>query len=668
MKRFWVLVILFVGWLHLHGSMALAIDSDHAAHALISQHCLDCHQGDDAESGIDLEGLLKSTASLPPAALVSDDVSATWAKVEKVIKQGRMPPSGEDPINQNARQNFLNWFHERIVLKNGETQIGPTPLRRLTHYEFLNSLEDLLGVTVRPDYNFLSSVNVERGFVEKLLPVEVPGKSGFVNDANAMAEQPLPLLEYMKCVDFALSKMNTSESALEKQFGFRKLPDELNEPQIRFIAEEFLHRALRGKNTDQHTARAVATFQSESRNNATLPALKSMLRTILLSPEFFYRLETTQSQASPYQVSDVELATRLSFFLHGSTPDQELLAIAETGTLKQPDVLEKQVTRLLNQPRRISLSERFAAQWLGFEDLISDTDLDERGVPTINRAQYDEMLYFFDELFRSDLSLLNIVESDWAYVSKYNQNTYGKDQFKPRQAFDSRYTDVLASRRRTGSQRKGIENIYDPPTLYTVLGDRYGGIITSAAVMRTTSAPERTSPVRRGVWLLDKMIGEKLEAPKNVPPITNAIRSLPTPNPGKLDIIKAHTEMESCQICHKDIDPIGFGLENFGPSGRWRTTYRDKSAVLSEGVLPGGTTFSSPKQLKQQLLETYRENIVRNFIQRLLAYAIGRSLQPHDRVTVDQIYQRVIDADFRSGVVIREIVRSQQFLCRQDNG
>ncbi len=201
-----------------------------------------------------------------------------------------------------------------------------------------------------------------------------------------------------------------------------------------------------------------------------------------------------------------------------------------------------------------------------------------------------------------------------------------------------------------------------------MLGDRYGGIITSAAVMRTTSAPERTSPVRRGVWLLDKMIGEKLEAPKNVPPITNAIGSLPTPNPGKLDIIKAHTEMESCQICHKDIDPIGFGLENFGPSGRWRTTYRDKSAVLSEGVLPGGTTFSSPKQLKQQLLETYRENIVRNFIQRLLAYAIGRSLQPHDRVTVDQIYQRVIDADFRSGVVIREIVRSQQFLCRQDNG
>jgi hypothetical protein len=668
MRRPWSLLILIAFGLPLHGDRTTVIASDHAAHALISQNCLDCHQGEDAESGIDLETLLHRTASTLAADQIPEDASAAWAVVEKVIKQGRMPPSGEGEVDQSTRQNFFDWFHERIVLRNGETQIGPTPLRRLTHYEFLNSLEDLLGVSVRPEYNFLSSVNVERGFVEKLLPVEVPGENGFVNDAHTMSEQPLPLLEYIKCVDFALSKINTSESSLEKQFGFRKLPNELPESQIRIIAESFLHRALRGKNTEKHTTQAVAAFQSAARHAGSLPAFKSMLRTILLSPEFFYRLEDTRSQASPYAVSDVELATRLSFFLHGSTPDQELLSLAAKGTLKQHDVLDQQITRLLNHPRRISLSERFAAQWLGFEDLISESDLDERGVPTINRAQYDELLYFFDELFRSDRSLLEIVESDWAYVSKYNQNTYGKDQFKPRQAFDSSYTNVLASRRRTGNQRKGIENIYDPPTLFAVTGERYGGVITSAAIMRTTSAPERTSPVRRGVWLLDKIIGEKLEAPKNVPPIDATLGSLPTPNPGKLDIIKAHTDMESCQLCHKDIDPIGFGLENFDPSGRWRTTYRDKSAIVSEGVLPGGTTFSSPKQLKRQLLDTYREKIVRNFIQRLLAYAIGRSLYPHDRVTVDQIYQRVVEGDYRCGVVIREIVRSQQFLCRQDNG
>ena len=668
MRRSWTLLSLIAFSFPLHDNRATVIASDHAAQALISRHCLDCHQGEDAESGVDLEKLLQRTASTQAADPVPEDASAAWAVVEKVIERGRMPPSGEGEVDQSTRQQFFDWFHERIVLKNGETQIGPTPLRRLTHYEFLNSLEDLLGVTLRPEYNFLSSVNVEKGFVEKLLPVEVPGENGFVNDAHTMSEQPLPLLEYIKCVDFALSKINTSEGSLEKQFGFRKLPDELPESQIRIIAESFLHRALRGKNTKKHTEQAIAAFQSASRHAGSLPAFKSMLRTILLSPEFFYRLEDSRSQASPYAVSDVELATRLSFFLHGSTPDKELLTLAAKGTLKQLDVLDQQIARLLNHSRRISLSERFAAQWLGFEDLISESDLDERGVPTINRAQYDELLYFFDELFRSDLSLLDIVESDWAYVSKYNRNTYGKDQFKLRQAFDSRYADVLASRRRTGSQRKGIENIYDPPTLHTVTGERYGGVITSAAIMRTTSAPERTSPVRRGVWLLDKIIGEKLEAPKNVPPIEATLGSLPTPNPGKLDILKAHTDMESCQLCHKDIDPIGFGLENFGPSGRWRTTYRDKSTIVSEGVLPGGTTFSSPKQLKRQLLDNYRERIVRNFIQRLLAYAIGRSLYPHDRVTVDHIYQQVVEGDYRSGVVIREIVRSQQFLCRQDNG
>ena len=643
-----------------------ASEIDRIPRELIAQRCLDCHQGDEANGDMDLASLLHSTAKLPSSTVVPEVLSAKWVKVEKAILQKRMPPPEEGELGSEQREAFQAWFHHRVVLKDGKPHIGPSPLRRLTHYEFLNSLEDLLGVSVRAEYNILSSVNIEKSFVEKVLPVEVPGESGFVNDAHSLAAQPLPLLEYIKCIDFALSKISRNESSLKPLFGFHQIPAELSDEEVRKIAQAFLRRALRGRSTEQHITRAVAAYTTAASNSETLPALKAMLRTVLLFPEFFYRLEDNQGQTVPYAVSDHALATRLSYFLNCSTPDDTLLEMAGTGQLSQPQILEQQIVRLLNRPRRISLSERFAAQWVGFEDLINDAEIDELGVPTINRAQYDELLYFFDELFRSDRSLLDIIDSDWVYVSKYNSKTYGQGQLKPGQPLKALYQDVLAYRRLSGAQRRGIENIYDPPTLHSVQGDRYGGIITSAAVMRITSAPERTSPVRRGVWLLDKMIGEKLEAPKNVPTIESASRSLPTKNPSKLEIIQAHTEKESCKLCHRDIDPLGFGLENFDPTGRWRTQYRNQREVISQGKLPGGKSFSSPKQLKQQLTEIYREAIVRNFIRRLFSYAIGRALQPYDRVTVDKIYDRTVAGDYRSGVVIREIVNSPQFLCRQD--
>ncbi|OUT56194.1 MAG: hypothetical protein CBB71_18500 [Rhodopirellula sp. TMED11] len=631
---------------------------------LISQRCLDCHTGDEAEAGIDLESLLEQTTALD---VNNHQLVEKWVKVEAAILDQRMPPEGEDPLSENERELVQDWFHRQFVLKNGQPHIGPTPLRRLTHYEFINTVEDLLGVQLRADYNILTSVNVEKSFVEKILPLEVPGESGFVNDAHALASQPFAIQQYIRCIDFALSRVKEDGNSLQRLFGLDRLPDQLSDQQLRQIAKHFLHRALRGQATDEHVKQAMAVYtQAIAAGTDQQSALKAMMRTGLLLPEFYYRLESNEAKSTPYEIGDHEFATRLAYFLTSSTPDDQLLDAADAGTLRSPAVLEQQIVRLLNHPRRIALAERFAAQWIEFDELINDSQSGSNGISTTSRAQYDEMLYFFDELFRSNRSVLDIVDSDWTYISHYNMGQYGKDQFKSRQPFDQGMADVLAHRRLTGAQRRGIESIYDPPTLQTVTGDRYGGVITSAAVMRLTSAPARTSPVRRGVWLLDKILGDKLEAPENVPPIDQAIGSLPKANPSKLEILKAHTEMESCMVCHKTIDPLGIGLENFDPTGRWRTEYRDQQPVVSTGVLPGGNEFSSPRELKSQLLEIYQEQIVRNFIRRLLSYAIGRSLKPYDRVTVDHLYERVVEADFKSGAVIREIVASPQFQSRQD--
>ncbi len=642
--------------------------TDLVVHELLSERCLDCHQGEGAEAAVDLAAAFDSMKNHAADQMLPYDLQEMWLRVEKVVVQGRMPPPEQGALPVAELDRFKDWFHQRLVLRDGLPHIGPALLRRLTHEEFIASLEDLLGIKMRSEYNHLKSVHVEEGLVDRVLPVEVPGKSGFVNDAETLASQRIPFLAYMKCIDFALSKMSGSEASIEMLTGMTVLPEKLSEDQARKIAESFLSRALRGKATSMHLKNAVRVFANTQETKTSLVALKSMLRTVLLLPEFYYRIEAAKNQTTPYRISDPEFATRLSYFLTGSTPDDELLDVAVSGTLREAKVLDSQIQRLMSSPRRLSLSESFAAQWIGFDALMDSSAAGAQGVSTTVRAQYDELLYFFDELFKSDLSLLELIDSDWMYISNYTINSYGKDQFVKPPEINSLHANVLQGRALTGSARRGIEQIYDPPVVRGVQSQRFGGVITSAGVMSLTSAPERTSPVRRGVWILDRLLGQKLEAPANVPPIDKAIQSLPIDNPGKLEIIRAHTAMPSCIVCHKNIDPIGFGLENFDSLGRWRTSYADKSPVSSEGTLPSGRKFSSPKELKQLLLTDYRELIVRNFIRRMMAYALGRSLRPHDRISEDSIYQHVVQQDYRSNSVIRAIIDSPQFNCRQDEG
>lgn len=644
------------------------VEIDHAMYELMSERCLDCHRGEGAEASIDLAAALDSMSGVGSEQKVPPDLQKFWLRVEQVITQGRMPPPEEGSLSDGELEGFADWFHQRFVLRDGLSHIGATPLRRLTHSEFIASLEDLLGVRMRDEYNHLKSVHVGKGFVDRILPVEVPGKSGFVNDAETLAAQPLPLLAYMKCIDFALAKMSGSVASIEMLTGAPVLPDKLSEDQVRKIAESFLRRALRGNASTMHLDNAARVFLTAQETRASMVAFKSMLRTILLLPEFHYRLETVSSNTTPYPVSDHEFATRLSYFLTGSTPDAELLDVADLGTLRDAEILDHQIQRLMSSPRRLSLSESFAAQWIGFDALLDSSASNSQGVSTTVRAQYDELLYFFDELFKSDLSLLDLIDSDWMYVSNYTINSYGKEQFGKAPSIEARHANVLQGRALTGSSRRGIEQIYDPPVVRGVQGTRLGGVITAAGVMSLTSAPQRTSPVRRGVWILDRLLGQQLEAPANVPPLEKTIQSLPSEKPGKLEIIRAHTAMSSCAVCHKNIDPIGFGLENFDPVGRWRTVYPDKSPVASDGTLPSGKTFSSPRELKQLLLTDYRELIVRNFIRRMMSYALGRALGPHDRITEDSIYKHVVKQDYRSNSVIRAIIDSPQFNCRQDEG
>jgi hypothetical protein len=185
--------------------------------------------------------------------------------------------------------------------------------------------------------------------------------------------------------------------------------------------------------------------------------------------------------------------------------------------------------------------------------------------------------------------------------------------------------------------------------------------------MRLTASKTRTSPIRRGVWVLNTVIGKTLEPPPNVPSLEEARVALNFKrNPSVAELLKQHVSRPECVSCHKAIDPLGLGLENFAPNGRWRTKYPDKAPVVSAGVMPNGKTFSTPREMKVLLLEAYKEEIADNFVKKMFAYALGRNLEPFDRVSLEPILRTVKDDGYKIDTVIEQIVLSKQFRCRQD--
>ena len=300
---------------------------------------------------------------------------------------------------------------------------------------------------------------------------------------------------------------------------------------------------------------------------------------------------------------------------------------------------------------------------LGFGDLLSNSEyfLNERW----NRETYDEVLFFFDEMIKSNRPIPEMVQSDWLYVrsSALKSQGNGYQKINPK-SVTSLYSDIFTKRK---SKSKNKKTRYDPPVMVKRKSDREGGLMTSAAIMRLTASKTRTSPIRRGVWVLKTMIGKAMEPPADVPSLDQARAALKIKqNPSVAEVIKQHTSKAVCVACHKEIDPLGLGLENFAPNGVWRTKYPDKAPIVSAGVMPNGKTFKTPLEMKVLLLELYKDDIAANFVARMYAYALGRKLEPFDRVSLDQIVTKVKASGYKTNTVIQQIVLSKQFRYRQD--
>ena len=313
--------------------------------------------------------------------------------------------------------------------------------------------------------------------------------------------------------------------------------------------------------------------------------------------------------------------------------------------LRQPEEFNQEIDRLLQSPGLLEFARNFGGQWLGFHEVISDQIISTGNNNVVKQrlAMYDEALLYFEYLVRENRSVFEIIDSKESYMNQMLAGLYGINNFKsPVQ-----------------TRLRGREDAPDPLIRWPHSDPNRGGYLTMAASMAITSAPQRTSPIRRGVWVLDKILGTPVpEPPAVVPPLED------TRVPGKTltvrEQLELHTANESCRNCHQHIDPLGLGLENFGPLGRFRT-----NNINAAGTLPTGQSFNTPAELKAILISQYSSQIRRNITERMLAYALGRRLRYYDKPVVDDLVKQLKDGEDRFHVLIKAIATSIPFQHRQ---
>jgi hypothetical protein len=406
------------------------------------------------------------------------------------------------------------------------------------------------------------------------------------------------------------------------------------------ILASLAHRAYRRPITTNDLPPLLALYQRGAQGGGFETGVRLALQKILVSPEFIFRMELDPPDASPgtvHRISDVELASRLSFFLWSSIPDDDLLAAAERGTLEDPSALAGQVRRMLADPRSQALVKNFSGQWLYLRN-IAGIQPDSTSFPNFDEnlrqalAQETELL--IESTLREDRSVVELLRTDYTYLNQRLAEHYG------------------------------IKGIYGNEFRRVSLDDpkRYG-LLGQASILTVTSYPNRTAPTIRGKWVLEQLLGTPPPPPPpNVPSLKD---DASTKTLTMRQRMEQHRANPACAVCHKMMDPLGFSLENFDGLGRWRdSTGIGTGPIDSSGVLPDGTTFDGPAGLREVLVGK-RDLFVETFTERLLTYALGRGVEQYDRPVVRKIARAAAADDQRWSAIILGIVNSAPFQMRR---
>ncbi len=595
-----------------------------------------------------------------------------------------MPPEKAKPLAEEPRAGVIAYLEAMLSDSLGREPFAPTPISRMNRFQYNNAVKDLLQLDRdifsmperlmrrRSDYfnpaarKMPDTVRVQNrplgkdhdgerpeGFKDvAAFPQDRRAEHGFDNRADHLTLSPLLMEQFLQLSQSIVDSKDLNPRECGTWNSFFASPEEGDQAEaIRERTAKFLRRAFRRPAEAETLKRFVAFAAKELEGGAGFTdTMKTLVGAAIASPEFLYLYNVEHHEdprrpgGSPVRqkIDDFELASRLSFFLWVSIPDDELLDLAEAGTLSDPEVLGAQIDRLLADRRVSRFCDIFPAQWLQLDRLVSSIP-DPKKFPRFYFHGYRasmhmmmEPLLLFETVYLEDRSVIDLLEPEFTWQSELLRTIYqGADP------------------RGTATQTIGFSRV--------PVGDpRWGGVITNAAVMTMTSNPDRTLPITRGAWINTVIFNDPPDPPPaDVPPLPAADRE----KLSKLTIrerFAEHRTREDCASCHRQIDPLGFALENYGPTGRWRDKYENGRGVDASGSIFNKHEFETVADFKEVVMKE-RRRFVRGFAAHLLSFALGRELGPADSPALDEIADGAMKGTDSLRTIMKMVAMSEPF-------
>ena len=601
---------------------AYAIDtSDVAAQAqqTLTKYCYDCHTGDKAEGGVRVD-FLSGDGNLENHIELVD-------KIILVLKEQQMPPADAEQPEGADRVKTIEWIEQRLREFDcgAASRPGRVTMRRLNRTEYNHTVRDLTGLDLQ---------------LAKDFPSDDVG-NGFDNIGDVLSLPPILMEKYLDAANQIAMAVVKNEAALNQVFP-QTASDEKNLDEVvevaRANASSFAMRAFRRPLDTEESERLLNLMRAAWAANASKEEIiQATLTAVLASPHFLYRVEDDDPADfvdGVRPLNDFELASRLSYFLWSSMPDERLMQLAGEKKLHTTEQLNAEVDRMLADPKSLALVENFAGQWLQLRDLealspdpVKFAAFDAK----LRKSMRRETELLFTNILKENRSILELLSADYSFV-------------------DARL-----------AKHYGIEGVSGDEFQKVDLQGKRRGMLMHGSILLLTSNPTRTSPVKRGKWVLENLLAEPPPPPPpNVPELGATGVTLGTLR----QQMEQHRENPNCAVCHVKMDAVGFGLENFDAIGSWRDADgRDK--IDPSGTLPGGRKFNGPLDLVQILVEDKKAEFSRCVTMKMLTYALGRGLGVADRCTVSSIVNKLSEEEYRFSSLVKSIVTSQSFTYQE---
>ena len=612
---------------------------------IIRERCQQCHNAEKSEGELDLSKFATGDQAY--------EAADAWERVARRIRLNEMPPQGSPGLNDRQKGTFQKWVDTRpnqdlcSQLASEETQSwyrGYVMSRRLTQLEYRNAVRDLLGQSLP---------------VGEEPPVDGAGGEGFDTVGDSLFTSTLHTEAYLlladQLVDRALpaGRMEQWLSGVGEQSG-GVLRGLLSESQWRLLDTAasadaagvqsavqqliagFARRAWRRPPTEEEVTRLQQLFAASlPRLSSVLESVRQPLKAVLVSPHFLFVVETEPDETGVLPLTGHQLATRLALFLWSSVPDEELLAAADAGVLADDRQYRQQIRRMLADSKSAGLGENFGLQWLGlrnFGGVVPDAEVYPQYSELLAGDLREEAVQFVSGVFRENRPLTDLLAADYVVVNGRLAQHYGLSL-----PADADWQRVV------------------------VADGRRGGAATLGAVLTAASYPRRTSPVLRGRWILDELLGTPVPPPPpGVPPLDQSVAE--SGSQTLRQRLELHRQKPECASCHDRMDPLGFGLENFDGIGRWRESDAGQS-IDAAGRLPSGEQFAGPAELKAVLLGR-KDDFLNHFSRKMLGFALGRELNKFDACVVETSVKKLQENGFQSQILIEEIACSYPFRNR----